>query len=104
MNNETYLDFCFIREELGGFASEINELLQQIFTGVRLNWYLEEKSADGAEIVIVEVKGMSRWRSEDEVQQFLENSGGERFWNYLQGYKMFIYPATMRGCSSCETH
>ncbi|NMD71989.1 hypothetical protein HHO41_16945 [Bacillus sp. DNRA2] len=104
MNNETYLDFCFIRESVGNFSIEINDMLKQLFSGVKLDWYLEEKTIDNAEMVVVEVKGMSNWRSEEETLQFLEQHGTTEFWQYLQGYKMFIYPATMRGCNSCGTH
>lgn len=104
MNNETYLDFFFIRSAVGGFSKEINQLLSKLFEEVRLNWYLEEKGADGAEIVIAEVKGMSYWRSEEEVLKYLEDHAGGDFWEYLQGYKMFVYPARMRGCNSCGTN
>ena len=103
MNNETYIDFCFIRKDTGEFAVEIDYLLKSIFSDKRLNWYLEEKIVEGAEMVVAEVKGMSNWGSEKEVIQFLEEHAGENFWEYLQGYKMFIYPVT-RGCTSCGTH
>jgi hypothetical protein len=103
MNNETYIDFCFIREEVGQFASEIDQLLSRIFQGKRLNWYLEEKIIEDAEMVVAEVKGMSNWSSEEETIQFLEEHAGEKFWEYLKAYKIFIYPVT-RGCSSCDLH
>lgn len=103
-NNETYLDFCFIRPRTGGFSSDINKLLATVFTDKRLNWYLEEKIMDEAEMVIAEVKGMSDWSSEEETIRFLENHAGSEFWEYLQGYKLFIYPVTMRGCTSCGSH
>lgn len=54
-------------------------------------------------MVIAEIKGMSDWGSEDETIQFIEEHAGEKFWEYLQGYKMFIYPVK-RGCNSCGTH
>lgn len=104
MNNETYIDFCFIRNESGSFSGEIDGLLSELFKGIKLNWYLEEKSTDGAKMVIAEVKGMSGWRSEEETVNFIEEHAGDSFWKYLQGYKIFIYPVTMRGCSSCGTH
>lgn len=104
MNNETYLDFCFIRKSAGNFVTEIDEMLTKLFEGVKVNWYLEEKSLEDAEMVVAEVKGMSHWRSEEETLHFLEEHGGNQFWEYLQGYKMFIYPVTMRGCNSCGTH
>jgi len=103
MNSETFLDFCFVREAKGNFLSEIQDMLGELFKGIRLHWYLEEKHIDSAEMVIAEVKGMSRFQSEDEVINFLEEQGGEHFWKYLQGYKMFIYPVK-KGCSSCGTH
>ena len=103
MNNETYIDFCFIRKHIGEFNLEIDQLLKSIFKEKRLNWYLEEKIVEDAEMVVAELKGMSNWGSEEETIQFLEENAGEKFWEYLQGYKIFIYPVT-RGCTSCEVH
>lgn len=104
MNNETYLDFCFVRRAQGNFSKEINNLFLSLFTGVKLNWFLEEKVEEGADIVIAQVKGMSKWSSEEETIQFLEEQAEESFWEYLQGYQIYIYPVTMRGCTSCGTH
>ena len=103
MTSETYLDFCFIRAAKGNFAAEVDELLKDTFEKKRLNWYLEEKKIDGADMVVAEIKGMSDWGSEEETIKFLEEHGGDKFWEYLQGYKLFIYPA-QRGCTSCGTH
>jgi hypothetical protein len=103
MTSETYLDFCFIREQTGNFAADIDEVLKNMFGKKRLNWFLEEKTIDGAEMVIAEVKGMSDWRSEEETILFLEEHADSKFWEYLQGYKMFIYPVK-KGCNSCGTH
>jgi hypothetical protein len=103
MNSETYLDFCFIREQTGNFAADIDKLLKNMFGKKRLNWFLEEKTIDGAEMVVVEVKGMSDWGSEEETIHFLEDHADSKFWEYLQGYKMFIYPVK-KGCNSCGTH
>lgn len=103
MNNETYIDFCFIRKHIGEFNLEIDQLLKSIFKEKGLNWYLEEKIVEDAEMVVAELKGMSNWGSEEETIQFLEENAGEKFWEYLQGYKIFIYPVT-RGCTSCEVH
>ncbi|NHM31550.1 hypothetical protein [Neobacillus terrae] len=103
MNSETYIDFCFITKLEGNFTGEIDDILKALFKGNRLNWYLEEKSADGAKVVIAEIKGMSNWNTEEEAIMYIEDHAGEAFWNYLQGYKMFIYPNS-RGCNSCGTH
>lgn len=100
MNSETYLDFCFIRSATGNFSAEIDKMLAKLFKGVRVNWYLDEKLEDGVEIVVAEVKGMSRWQSEDETIEFIEDNAEDAFWEYLQGYKMFIYP-DKRGCNNC---
>lgn len=103
MNSETYLDFCFIRNASGNFKEEIDQLLSKLFKGIRLNWYLDEKIENGIEMIVAEVKGMSRWQSEDETIEFIEGHADESFWEYLQGYKMFIYPEK-RGCTSCGTN
>jgi hypothetical protein len=100
MNNETFLDFCFIRELTGSFSSEIGLLFENLFKGQRLHWYLEEKTQMSAEIVVAQVKGMSRWTSETKVINFLEENAGEEFWTVLQGYKIQVFPA-VRGCCSC---
>ncbi|MDR7002432.1 hypothetical protein [Neobacillus niacini] len=103
MTSETYIDFCFMRQQSGSFSNEIDQLLEETFTGKRLNWFLEEKTIEGAEMVVAEIKGMSDWSSEEETIEFLEENAGEKFWEYLQGYKMFIYPVK-RGCNSCGVH
>ncbi|CAG9607252.1 hypothetical protein [Pseudoneobacillus rhizosphaerae] len=104
MNSEAYLDFCFVREARGGFAVEIEALMESVFQGIRVNWYLEEKSAEGADIVVAEVKGMAPWKTEEETLHYLEEHAGEAFWEYLQGYQMYIYPNNPKGCGSCGTH
>jgi hypothetical protein len=103
MISETYLDFCFVREQTGDFTTVIDELLKNMFGKKRLNWFLEEKTMDGVEMVIAEVKGMSDWDSEEATIQFIEENADQKFWDYLQGYKMFIYPVK-KGCNSCGTH
>ncbi|WP_337958017.1 hypothetical protein [Guptibacillus sedimenti] len=100
MNNETYLDFCFIQQVTGDLAGEVDHMLKQVFEGQYLNWYLDEKVVNGAEIVVAEVKGMSEWTSEYDVTQHLERCADSKFWEVLQGYQFFVYPAN-RGCSSC---
>lgn len=103
MISETYIDFCFMRKQTGQFAADIDELLKNLFGKKRLNWFLEEKSMEGADMVVAEIKGMSDWGSEEETIQFIEENASDEFWEYLQGYKMFIYPVK-RGCNSCGTH
>ncbi|WNS78418.1 hypothetical protein RRU94_00125 [Domibacillus sp. DTU_2020_1001157_1_SI_ALB_TIR_016] len=103
MNNETYVDFCFIRNEQGRFKEDINALLHDLFSTKRLHWYLEEKKIDTAEMVIAEIKGMSDWTSEGDLLHYLEEKADERFWTYVQGCQLYIYPF-QKGCASCGTH
>ncbi|WP_253701705.1 hypothetical protein [Bacillus sp. FJAT-27445] len=103
MNSETYIDFCFARKEAGSFSQEVDSLLKELFSGKRLNWYLEEKMVDGADVVIAEIKGMSPFQTEEETIHYIETKASEAFWEYLQGYKIFVYP-NKRGCGSCGTH
>lgn len=103
MNSETFLDFCFVREFQGAFRTDIENILTDLFKGTRLHWYLDEKVIEGVEVVVAEVKGMSRFQSEEEVIQYIEEKGTEPFWNYLQGYQMYVYP-NKKGCNSCGTH
>ncbi|MBS4209222.1 hypothetical protein [Bacillus sp. FJAT-50079] len=103
MNSETYIDFCFIRNKTGHFAEEIQQLLKELFKGMRLQWYLDEKVKDDLEIIVAEIKGMSKWQSEQEAIDYIEATAKEDFWMFLQGYQMSIYPQT-KGCVSCGTH
>jgi len=103
MNSETYIDFCFARKEEGNFSGEIDSLLKDLFSGKRLKWYLEEKAADGADVVIAEIKGMTPFQTEEETIEFIETHADEAFWEYLQGYKIFVYP-NKKGCGSCGSH
>jgi hypothetical protein len=103
MTSETYIDFCFVRPEQGNFAAVIDDLLKSLFAKKKLNWYLEEKTIEQADMVVAEIKGMSNWSSEEEAIQFIEENAEDEFWKYLQGYKMFIYPV-LRGCNSCGGH
>jgi hypothetical protein len=103
MNSETFLDFCFVREACGDFGAEIQDVLTNLFKGTRLHWYLDSKQINGADVVVAEVKGMSRWKSESEVIDHLEKNGDEKFWEFLQGYQMYVYPVE-KGCNSCGNH
>ncbi|MRH44729.1 hypothetical protein GH741_18945 [Aquibacillus halophilus] len=95
--SETYLDFCFIREKSGQLATEVQSAFEQLFKYERLHWYLDEKEEMEAEIVVAEVKGMSRWLSEQEVIDHLEENASENFWSMLQGYQFQVLPV-MKGC------
>ncbi|MFG6119829.1 hypothetical protein [Thalassobacillus sp. B23F22_16] len=101
MKSETYLDFCFIRENSGTLAAEVQNNFERIFKGQRLHWYLDDKTVLDAEVVVAEVKGMSSWESEQEVIDHLEESAGDTFWTALQGYQFYVYPPEKKGCGSC---
>ncbi|MDX8367109.1 hypothetical protein [Cytobacillus sp. IB215665] len=102
MNSETYIDFCFVRKSTGNFIAVVEPMLTELFNEVNLNWYLEEKNEQGIDIVVAEVKGMSRWKSEEETIHYIEDHARDQFWEYLQGYKIYIYPPK-KGCSTCGT-
>jgi len=42
---------------------------------------------------MIKVKGMSQWESEEETIDFIEQHAESKFWEYLQGYQMSVYPA-----------
>ncbi|WP_245807675.1 hypothetical protein [Halobacillus massiliensis] len=102
MINETYLDFCFIQPKTGRLSVTVQEMFQSLFKGQRLHWYLDHKIVNDLEIVVAEVKGMSRWTSEEEVIDHLEENAGEDFWSTLNGYQLYVYPAGR--CGTCGTH
>ncbi|WP_245831001.1 hypothetical protein [Sediminibacillus massiliensis] len=97
IKSETYLDFCFITEKTGELAVEVKTMFEQLFQNERLHWYLDVKEKIGAEIVVAEVKGMSNWKSEQEVIDYLEEHASEKFWTILQGYQFQVLPV-MKGC------
>lgn len=100
MKSETFLDFCFIREVSGELKLEVDEMLSELFKGQRLHWYLDAKVEKGVEIIVAEVKGMSRFLSEQEVIDYIEDHAVEKFWTALQGYQFAVYPAK-KGCGTC---
>lgn len=100
MNNETLIDFCFIRSICEGFKKEVDELLQSLFMEHHLYWYLDERQDAGAVIIVAELRGISMWESEEEVLNFLEKRGTSQFWEYLQGYQIQVF-SDKKGCGSC---
>jgi hypothetical protein len=101
MNSETYIDFCFIREtEEEPFAGEIERQLQKLFGKSRLRWHIYGRQEENMDIMMVEIKGMSGWQTNEEAETFIKNKADDVFWDYLQGYQMFIFPQT-KGCGSC---
>ncbi|MCT2535900.1 hypothetical protein NC661_08260 [Aquibacillus koreensis] len=90
--SETYLDFCFIQEVTGDLVTKVQAMFEELFKYERLHWYLDAKEESGAEIVVAEVKGMSRFESEQEVIDYLEENADELFWKTLQGYQFQVLP------------
>ncbi|MFZ3576981.1 hypothetical protein [Virgibacillus sp. DJP39] len=100
MPSETYLDFCFIQKTTGTLASDVKSMFESVFNRERLHWYLDNKEEDGMEIVVAEVKGMSRWSCEEDVIDHLEENATEQFWETLQGYQLQVLPLK-KGSGKC---
>ena len=64
---------------------------------------MDEKTIDGVEIVVAEVKGMSRWESEEETIEFIENMREMNFGNICKVIRCNVYPAK-RGCNAAVEH
>ncbi|SET02483.1 hypothetical protein SAMN05216389_104210 [Oceanobacillus limi] len=98
MLSETFLDFCFVEKETGNLSNKIESTFEGLFKHERrLHWYLNKKVENGLEIIVAEVKGISKWQTEDEVIDYLESNAEEGFWNSLQGYQLQVLPVS-RGC------
>lgn len=91
MGSETYLDFCFVEKTPAPLGKKINQMFEELFQKQRLSWYLDEKVVADAEVVVAEIKGMSRWHSEDEFIDYLEKNAPEEFWSLLYGYQFVFY-------------
>jgi hypothetical protein len=102
MKSEVILDFCFVRKHIGWFKTDVELELKKLFEG-GLHWYLDEKSEGDVEVIVAEVRGISRWQSEGEVLNHIEQKGSDSFWEWLQGYHLHVYPNT-KGCVSCGCH
>lgn len=101
MISETYIDFCFIRKKAEpDFAKEIDRMLQRLYYETRLEWNIHGREEQDVQIVLAEIKGMSRWQTEDEAIDFIETETDDQFWDYLQGYQVAVYPQ-MAGCGNC---
>ncbi|CAH1202230.1 hypothetical protein PAECIP111891_02071 [Paenibacillus allorhizoplanae] len=104
MSSEFTLDLCFIREQATSpFYTIIEQQLTDLFTG-KGTWYMDLKEEQGLEIVVVEVKGMAMWESEDEVIGYIEESAesdetlGYDCWSHLHGYQVKVTPKADAGC------
>ncbi|MGP4081764.1 hypothetical protein ACTWQL_17800 [Pseudalkalibacillus sp. R45] len=97
MISEVYIDLCFIRKPQTDFKGFIEQEFRQLFPST-IHWYLDVKVGEDFEMIIAELRGMGRWQSEEEVMAHLDKHGSERFWDYLQGVQMNIYPV-MKGCA-----
>jgi hypothetical protein len=97
LKSEVMLDFCFIRTPKGDFKQEISNELNQLF-GDTIHWYLDAKEEENIEVVIAEVRGMGAWKSEKAVVQHIEENGTDTFWEWLQGYRMNVYPNSKGAC------
>ncbi|MEC5425508.1 hypothetical protein QGM71_18680 [Virgibacillus sp. C22-A2] len=100
MASETYLDFCFVQKSNGSLAEYVQSSFEQLFKHERrLRWHFDEKQENHAEIIVAEVKGMSRWASAEDLIDYLEEHASEKFWSILQGYQFQVLPVT-KGCST----
>ena len=80
---------------------KFDEILTDLFKDIRLNWYLDEKTKDGVEIVVAEVKGMSRWESEEETIDFIEQHAGMNFGNICKVIRC-TYTLQREGAAAVE--
>jgi hypothetical protein len=98
MKSEVMLDFCFIRESVGQFKQEIENVLHTLFKTHRLHWYMDEKEFDNVEMVVAEVRGIGNFGSEEAVHAHIEMNAESDFWEWLQGYRFQVYPVN-KGCA-----
>jgi hypothetical protein len=98
MKSEVMLDFCFIREHIGQFNKDIENMFRTLFQKHRVHWYLDVKEYDDVEMVIAEVRGIGNFGSEEEVHSHIEINAEEHFWKWLQGYRFQVYPVN-KGCA-----
>jgi len=108
MKSECFFDFCFIctpLEKQENLKDAVEDELFNLF-GESLHWYLDWRKNEEYEIVVAEVRGMEKWRSEEEVLFFLEERAHTEFWQWLQGYRLQVYPnqAKEKGCGGCGCH
>lgn len=101
MHIEYRIDLCFIRATAEGdpFVEDVESELESLFDGMAY-WYLESKHEQEADIVLAEIKGKDGFLSEEQALTFMEDRGTERFWDWLQGYKIIVEEAG--GCAHCQ--
>ncbi len=99
MISEVFIDFCFIRHPGLQFKSVVEEELKNLFPET-IHWYLDCNEEDEYEMIVAELRGMGRWSTEDEVIQHLHKQATDKFWEWLQGCRIHVYPVR-KGCASC---
>ncbi|MCI3921219.1 hypothetical protein MO973_13360 [Paenibacillus sp. TRM 82003] len=95
---------CLIREAAGegasSFEDDVEEELEALFSGLGY-WYTEGKTENEAEVLVAEVKGRDGFADEESALRYLEERGSERFWSWLQGYRIQVEPIGA-GCAHCR--
>lgn len=103
--SEFSLDLCFIREaDVPGepdFKETVEQELRVLFAPYG-QWTVSLKREGPVDIAVAEMKGIGPWCSEDETLAYVETKAGERFWQWLQGYRLQVEPKEDAGCCKCK--
>jgi len=97
--SEFAVDLCFIRaygENPVSMRTEIEAELTRIFA-LSGTWFMEvsrskEEAGRELEIAVVQVQGLSHWKTEQEVLDDLEGRMESECWSWLNGYRMAVIP------------
>src|SRR5690554_2333367 len=102
MDNEFFLDLCFVQDKImpQAFYDAVNLQLKALFKE-KAQWQIETKREDQASILVVEVKGMWEWDNEEQVVDYLEKAASSEFWNWLYGYHIELDIKQHAACSHC---
>ncbi|WP_438445242.1 hypothetical protein [Gorillibacterium sp. sgz5001074] len=105
--SEFELEMVFIREagvtaESPGFPAEVERELDRLFRPYG-QWGMNRKEQGPLEMVVVEMKGIGPWCTEDEMLDYMESKSQAPVWENLQGYRLRVEPKEDAGCCKCKS-
>lgn len=98
MPSEYKVDLCFIRPQTDASYpfSELEVQMHMLFSAAA-SCYVERKREEGLDIAIVQVNGLSCWRSEQEVILHMETCMQPETLEWLSGYRIQVIPKAYAG-------
>lgn len=103
--SEFELDLVFIRAADGQDPSEFHDSVEAELAPLFApygKWSVTVKEEPGVQIAVTEMRGIAPWSCEDEALDYIEGKAGDRFREWLTGYRLAVEPKEDAGSCRCK--